>query len=112
MEWPPSCRLLSPCFPCYSRGQLTHGAGKAAPESAVGNANGSRTGRCGNGTPQTGCLPREGDRMLDVTLSKAMLLAKDTGIADPTIVGRLSRPTVIGGCDSAHTGESAGARPK
>ncbi|MBE1599564.1 hypothetical protein PV385_26775 [Streptomyces stelliscabiei] len=50
--------------------------------------------------------------MLDVTLSKAMLLAKDTGIADPTIVGRLSRPTVIGGCDSAHTGESAGARPK
>ena len=38
---------------------------------------------------QTGCLPFEGDRMLAVILSKAMLLAKDTEITDPTIVSQL-----------------------
>ncbi|MFF9777138.1 hypothetical protein ACF1HJ_26200 [Streptomyces sp. NPDC013978] len=43
----------------------------------------------GNGTTQTGYLPYEGDRMLAVILSKAMLLAKDTEITDPTIVSRL-----------------------
>ncbi|MFF9039966.1 DUF4132 domain-containing protein [Streptomyces sp. NPDC014892] len=43
----------------------------------------------GNGTTQTGYLPYEGDRMLAVILSKAMLLAKDTEITDPTIVSQL-----------------------
>ncbi|WP_316726163.1 hypothetical protein [Streptomyces sp. 11x1] len=43
----------------------------------------------GNGTPQTGYLPFEGDRMLAVILSKAMLLAKDTEITDPTILSQL-----------------------
>ncbi|WP_329898678.1 DUF7737 domain-containing protein [Streptomyces sp. SP17KL33] len=43
----------------------------------------------GNGTRQTGYLPFEGDRMLAVILSKAMLLAKDTEITDPTIVSQL-----------------------
>lgn len=36
----------------------------------------------GNRTTRTGCLPYEGDRMLTVILSKAMLLAKDTEITD------------------------------
>lgn len=48
---------------------------------------------------QTGCPLYQGGRMLDGTLSKALLLAKDTGITSE-------------GCDSAHTRESAGARPK
>ncbi|WP_308185860.1 hypothetical protein [Streptomyces sp. MNU76] len=56
------------------------------PKSAVTGGNGS-SGR--NGTPQTGCLPFEGDRMLAVILSKAMLLAKDTEITDPTILSQL-----------------------
>ncbi|MDX2601225.1 DUF4132 domain-containing protein [Streptomyces caniscabiei] len=43
----------------------------------------------GNGTAQTGYLPYEGDRMLAVILSKAMLLAKDTEITDPTVVSQL-----------------------
>ncbi|WP_456340175.1 DUF7737 domain-containing protein [Streptomyces caniscabiei] len=47
------------------------------------------TGTGGNGTTQTGYLPFEGDRMLAVILSKAMLLAKDSEITDPTIVSRL-----------------------
>ncbi|MBZ3907548.1 hypothetical protein PV517_44860 [Streptomyces griseiscabiei] len=50
--------------------------------------------------------------MLDVILSKAMLLAADTGITELTIVGRLSRPTTIGDCDSAHMRESVRPRPK
>ncbi|MCW3820757.1 DUF4132 domain-containing protein [Micromonospora sp. DR5-3] len=36
-------------------------------------------------------LPFEGDRMLGVILSKAMLLAKDTAITDPTIVSQIRR---------------------
>ncbi|EKX62393.1 DUF4132 domain-containing protein [Streptomyces ipomoeae] len=43
----------------------------------------------GNQTTQTGYLPFEGDRMLAVILSKAMLLAKDTEITDPTILSQL-----------------------
>ncbi|WP_350284043.1 hypothetical protein [Streptomyces graminofaciens] len=43
----------------------------------------------GNGTPHTGCLPYKDDRMLAVILSKAMLLAKNTEITDPTILGQL-----------------------
>lgn len=37
----------------------------------------------------TGYLPFEGDRTLAVILSKAMLLAKDTEITDPTILSQL-----------------------
>ncbi|CAL9548773.1 hypothetical protein SUDANB108_04419 [Streptomyces sp. enrichment culture] len=37
----------------------------------------------------TGYLPFEGDRMLSVILSKAMLLADDTRITDPTILSQL-----------------------
>ncbi|OXS30800.1 DUF4132 domain-containing protein [Streptomyces sp. XY006] len=37
----------------------------------------------------TGYLPFEGDRMLSVILSKAMLLAADTKITDPTILSQL-----------------------
>ncbi|WP_449351802.1 DUF4132 domain-containing protein [Streptomyces shaanxiensis] len=40
-------------------------------------------------TPQTGYLPYEGDRMLAVILSKAMMLAADTKITDPTILSQL-----------------------
>lgn len=40
-------------------------------------------------TPQPGYLPYEGDRMLGVILSKAMLLAADTKITDPTILSQL-----------------------
>ncbi|KUL39674.1 DUF4132 domain-containing protein [Streptomyces regalis] len=39
--------------------------------------------------PQTGYLPYEGDRMLAVILSKAMMLADDTRITDPTILSQL-----------------------
>ncbi|MCX4971942.1 DUF4132 domain-containing protein [Streptomyces sp. NBC_00620] len=39
--------------------------------------------------PQTGYLPFEGDRTLAVILSKAMMLAKDTEITDPTILSQL-----------------------
>ncbi|MEV0176731.1 DUF4132 domain-containing protein [Streptomyces sp. NPDC050803] len=39
--------------------------------------------------PQAGYLPYEGDRMLAVILSKAMLLASDTKITDPTILSQL-----------------------
>ncbi|MDX3642639.1 DUF4132 domain-containing protein [Streptomyces sp. MB09-02B] len=53
------------------------------PKSTVEGGNGR------NGTAQTGYLPFEGDRMLAVILSKAMLLAKDTEITDPTIVSQL-----------------------
>ncbi|MET7457337.1 DUF4132 domain-containing protein [Streptomyces sp. NPDC005574] len=40
-------------------------------------------------TPQPGYLPFEGDRTLAVILSKAMLLANDTAISDPTILSQL-----------------------
>ncbi|MDH6217382.1 DUF4132 domain-containing protein [Streptomyces pseudovenezuelae] len=39
--------------------------------------------------PQTGYLPYEGDRMLAVILSKAMLLADDAKITDPSILSQL-----------------------
>ncbi|GAA2398197.1 DUF4132 domain-containing protein [Streptomyces coeruleofuscus] len=39
--------------------------------------------------PRTGYLPYEGDRMLAVILSKAMLLAEDTRITDPSILSQL-----------------------
>ncbi|MEV6017490.1 DUF4132 domain-containing protein [Streptomyces sp. NPDC051997] len=39
--------------------------------------------------PETGYLPFEGDRMLAVILSKAMLLADDLRITDPTILSQL-----------------------
>ncbi|MET7985595.1 DUF4132 domain-containing protein [Streptomyces sp. NPDC005281] len=41
------------------------------------------------GGPQAGYLPFEGDRMLAVILSKAMLLADDLHITDPTILSQL-----------------------
>ena len=41
------------------------------------------------GDAQAGYLPFEGDRTLAVILSKAMLLAKDTKITDPTILSQL-----------------------
>lgn len=40
-------------------------------------------------THQTGYLPFEGDRVLAVILSKAMMLADDTRITDPTILSQL-----------------------
>jgi len=39
----------------------------------------------------TGFLPFEGDGMLAVILSKALLLSKDTKITDPTITSQLGR---------------------
>ncbi|MEV0255888.1 hypothetical protein AB0H82_16700 [Streptomyces sp. NPDC050732] len=36
-----------------------------------------------------GCLPFEGGRTLAVILSKAMMLARDDEITDPTILSRL-----------------------
>ncbi len=39
--------------------------------------------------PRTGYLPYEGDRMLAVILSKAMMLADDTKITDPSILSQL-----------------------
>jgi hypothetical protein len=45
--------------------------------------------KSGTGSPQTGYLPFEGDRMLAVILSKAMLLADDLRITDPTILSQL-----------------------
>ncbi|WP_394431191.1 DUF4132 domain-containing protein [Streptomyces sp. SGAir0957] len=41
--------------------------------------------------PQTGYLPYEGDRTLAVVLSKALMLAKDTEITDPTIISQIRR---------------------
>lgn len=49
--------------------------------------NGSRDGWCMSS--QAGYLPYEGDRVLAVILSKAMLPAADTKITDPTILRRL-----------------------
>ncbi|MGW0237159.1 DUF7737 domain-containing protein [Streptomyces sp. NPDC002996] len=34
-------------------------------------------------------MPFEGDRMISVILSKALLLARDTEVTDPTILSRL-----------------------
>ncbi|MGW6706082.1 DUF4132 domain-containing protein [Streptomyces sp. NPDC054956] len=44
-----------------------------------------------SGGPETGYLPFEGDRTLAVILSKAMLLADDTAITDPTITSQIRR---------------------
>ncbi|WP_251055102.1 hypothetical protein [Streptomyces sp. ISL-66] len=43
------------------------------------------------GSPDTGYLPFEGDRTLAVVLSKAMLLADDTAVTDPTITSQIRR---------------------
>ncbi|MGK5546273.1 DUF4132 domain-containing protein [Streptomyces sp. URMC 127] len=43
----------------------------------------------GTGGAEAGHLPFEGDRMLSVILSKAVLLAADTEITDPTITSQL-----------------------
>ncbi|WP_406074966.1 DUF4132 domain-containing protein [Streptomyces virginiae] len=48
-------------------------------------------GSAGSGTVETGYLPFEGDRTLAVVLSKALLLAKDTEITDPTITSQIRR---------------------
>ncbi|MFB6478479.1 DUF4132 domain-containing protein [Streptomyces virginiae] len=48
-------------------------------------------GSAGSGTFETGYLPFEGDRTLAVVLSKALLLAKDTEITDPTITSQIRR---------------------
>ncbi|THA84811.1 DUF4132 domain-containing protein [Streptomyces sp. A0592] len=48
-------------------------------------------GSGGAGAADPGYLPFEGDRTLAVILSKAMLLAKDTEITDPTITSQLGR---------------------
>ncbi|WP_030154894.1 DUF4132 domain-containing protein [Streptomyces sp. NRRL S-244] len=45
-------------------------------------------GRTASGT-ETGYLPFEGDRTLALILSKAMMLADDTGITDPTITRQI-----------------------
>ncbi|WP_338699746.1 hypothetical protein V2W30_24410 [Streptomyces sp. Q6] len=37
------------------------------------------------------CLPFEGDRTLAVVLSKALMLADDTKITDPTILSQIRR---------------------
>ncbi|MEV6576949.1 DUF4132 domain-containing protein [Streptomyces sp. NPDC051582] len=47
-------------------------------------------GRSASG-PETGYLPFEGDRTLALILSKAMMLAADTGITDPTITRQILR---------------------
>ncbi|WP_455680646.1 DUF7737 domain-containing protein [Streptomyces roseus] len=47
-------------------------------------------GRSGSG-PETGYLPFEGDRTLALILSKAMMLAADTGITDSTITRQILR---------------------
>ncbi|MFF4846843.1 DUF4132 domain-containing protein [Streptomyces sp. NPDC001194] len=47
-------------------------------------------GRTAPGT-ETGYLPFEGDRTLALILSKAMMLAADTGITDPTITRQILR---------------------
>ncbi|MFF1372763.1 hypothetical protein [Streptomyces virginiae] len=48
-------------------------------------------GSAGSGTFETGYLPFEGDRTLAGVLSKALLLAKDTEITDPTITSQIRR---------------------
>ncbi|WP_308124822.1 hypothetical protein [Streptomyces sp. NEAU-YJ-81] len=45
--------------------------------------------KSGDAGAETGYLPFEGDRILAVVLSKAMLLADDTKITDPTILSQL-----------------------
>ncbi|MFI8343524.1 DUF4132 domain-containing protein [Streptomyces sp. NPDC085639] len=48
-------------------------------------------GSAGTAGADPGYLPFEGDRTLAVILSKAMLLAKDTEITDPTITSQIRR---------------------
>jgi hypothetical protein len=43
----------------------------------------------GSGAGDLGYLPFEGDRTLAVILSKAMMLARDTEITDPTVLSQL-----------------------
>lgn len=50
------------------------------PKSSVG---------AGSGAGDVGYLPFEGDRTLAVILSKAMMLARDTEITDPTVLSQL-----------------------
>ncbi|GGS24664.1 DUF4132 domain-containing protein [Streptomyces griseoviridis] len=45
--------------------------------------------RSGAGPAETGYLPFEGDRTLAVILSKALMLADDTSITDPTVLSQL-----------------------
>ncbi|MFF3616874.1 DUF4132 domain-containing protein [Streptomyces sp. NPDC002580] len=45
--------------------------------------------KAGTGEPRSGYLPFEGDRTLAVILSKAMLLADDLRITDPTILSQI-----------------------
>ncbi len=47
-------------------------------------------GRAAPGT-ETGYLPFEGDRTLALILSKAMMLADDAGITDPTVTRQILR---------------------
>ncbi|MFE5811445.1 DUF4132 domain-containing protein [Streptomyces sp. NPDC056491] len=48
-------------------------------------------GSAGTAGAGSGYLPFEGDRTLAIVLSKAMLLAKDSEITDPTITGQIRR---------------------
>ncbi|WP_239091596.1 DUF4132 domain-containing protein [Streptomyces sp. SID14478] len=45
----------------------------------------------GGASAQAGYLPFEGDRTLAVVLSKALMLADDTSVTDPTIVSQIRR---------------------
>ncbi|MYT68672.1 MULTISPECIES: DUF4132 domain-containing protein [unclassified Streptomyces] len=47
--------------------------------------------KSGGAGADTGYLPFEGDRVLAVVLSKALLLAEDTKITDPTILSQIRR---------------------
>ncbi|MER5947327.1 DUF4132 domain-containing protein [Streptomyces sp. NPDC001904] len=47
--------------------------------------------KSGGGAADTGYLPFEGDRVLAVVLSKALMLAADTKITDPTILSQIRR---------------------
>ncbi len=44
-----------------------------------------------NGASDDVFLPFEGDHLLSIILSKALLLADDTKITDPTIVSQIKR---------------------
>ncbi|MFF9647177.1 DUF4132 domain-containing protein [Kitasatospora aureofaciens] len=54
-------------------------------------SDGPADGRAGSPGPYLPYLPFEGDRMLAVILSKAVLLADDTAITDPAITAQLGR---------------------
>ncbi|WSV98879.1 hypothetical protein OG509_23300 [Streptomyces sp. NBC_01006] len=67
-------------------GSCTYAASCARTGSTSGR--GVPAGRTASGT-ETGYLPFEGDRTLALILSKAMMLADDTGITDPTITRQI-----------------------